>query len=125
MISEVNSKKLEKFGIKESSNPFRKFFIYELNNEIIGYLIVDILYERLEIIDVFVIPEERNKKVASNMIKYLIDFAKKISSINITLEVNEQNVYAIKLYEKYGFKNVARREKYYNDKDGILMELIL
>ena len=56
------------------------------------------------------------------MLEYLIKkgFDKKI--YNITLEVNEKNIPAIKLYKKYDFKSVAKREKYYNGVDGILME---
>ena len=41
---------------------------------------------------------------------------------NITLEVRKDNIYAIKLYEKNGFKQVAIRKNYYNGIDGILME---
>ena len=52
------------------------------------------------------------------MIKYAKD--KKIE--NITLEVRSDNEKAIYLYKKYGFIPVAKREKYYNDVDGILME---
>ena len=41
---------------------------------------------------------------------------------NITLEVRSDNKKAIHIYEKYGFKKVTTRKKYYNDTDGILME---
>ena len=40
---------------------------------------------------------------------------------NITLEVKESNKSAINFYLKNGFIEVARREKYYQDEDGILM----
>ena len=32
-----------------------------------------------------------------------------------TLEVNVENTPAIKLYEKFGFKNLGIRKKYYNN----------
>ena len=42
----------------------------------------------------------------------------------ITLEVNENNQYAIKLYKKFNFKEIGQRKKYYNGKDtAIIMEL--
>ena len=50
---------------------------------------------------------------------------KKQKCVNITLEVNKENTYAIKLYKKVGFKEVAIRKNYYDGVDGILMELIL
>ena len=41
---------------------------------------------------------------------------------SITLEVREDNLYAIKLYEKFGFIKKAIRKGYYQGIDGILME---
>ena len=41
---------------------------------------------------------------------------------SITLEVNSNNLAAIELYKKYGFKNVGLRKKYYNNTfDAIIM----
>ena len=37
-------------------------------------------------------------------------------------EVRENNERAIHLYEKYGFKEIYRRNKYYGDEDAIIME---
>lgn len=40
----------------------------------------------------------------------------------ITLEVNEKNLPAILLYEKYGFINLGRRPRYYDNKyDAYIM----
>ena len=39
----------------------------------------------------------------------------------IDLEVNSLNKKAINLYQKYGFKTVSIRKKYYNGIDGFLM----
>ena len=41
---------------------------------------------------------------------------------DITLEVKIDNVPAISIYKKFGFKKVAIRKNYYNGTDGILME---
>ena len=53
-----------------------------------------------------------------------VDTSSKNCSVAI-LEVNKENTYAIKLYKKVGFKEVAIRKNYYDGVDGILMELIL
>ena len=49
------------------------------------------------------------------------------SNINISsiiLEVNEKNIPAIRLYKKYGFKQIGLRKKYYNNSDNaIIMSL--
>lgn len=126
MIKEIDKESLINiFDINEIESPFRKYFCYEENNEIIGYFCIDIIYEKIELINIFVKNEFRNRRIGSNMLKYLIDFARKSDIYNITLEVNEENLYAIKLYESNGFMKKALRKGYYNGNNGILMELIL
>lgn len=126
MIKKIDKERLINiFDINEIESPFRKYFCYEENNEIIGYFCIDIIYEKIELINIFVKNEFRNRKIGSNMLKYLIDFARKSDIYNITLEVNEENLYAIKLYESNGFMKKALRKGYYNGNNGILMELIL
>ena len=88
-------------------------------------MIKDIIYEKIELVNIFVKNEYRNRKIGTFMLKYLIDFARNNNIYNITLEVDENNIYAIKLYEKCGFIKKAIRKNYYNNSDGILMELII
>lgn len=123
MIKEVFYEEIKEF-YKNGDNPYRKFFVYK-EQQIIGYIVVDIIYERMEIIDVFVNESFRNRKIGTNMLKYVIEKAKSLNLCNITLEVNVNNKYAIKLYENNGFKKVALRKSYYNGEDGLLMELML
>ncbi|MCI8616698.1 MAG: hypothetical protein HFJ60_00260 [Clostridia bacterium] len=52
----------------------------------------------------------------------MISFAKKLNIKVITLEVNECNLSAIKLYNKFNFNKVGVRKKYYDGKnDAIIM----
>ncbi len=123
MIKEVFYEEIKEL-YKNGDNTYRKFFVYK-EQQIIGYIVVDIIYERMEIIDVFVNESFRNRKIGTNMLKYVIEKAKSLNLCNITLEVNVNNKYAIKLYENNGFKKVALRKSYYNGEDGLLMELML
>ncbi len=100
-----------------TNNPYAKCLIYE-EDKVLGYLYYSDIYERIEINQIEVDESHRNKKIGSKLLSYLIDNNKK----DITLEVKETNDIAIKLYNKYGFKEVAKREKYYQGIDGILME---
>ena len=100
-----------------NNNPYAKFLMYE-EDKVLGYLYYSDIYERIEINQIEVDESHRNKKIGSKLLSYLIDNNKK----DITLEVKETNDIAIKLYKKYGFKEVAKREKYYQGIDGILME---
>lgn len=46
--------------------------------------------------------------------------AKELST-SITLEVNENNLPAIHLYEKFNFKRLGLRKKYYNNTDNAVI----
>ena len=100
------------------NNPFANFIVYKKDNNIIGYLYYSLIYDRIEINQFEVLPEERRKGVASKLLEYLIDN----NNLEMTLEVKIDNIPAIKLYEKYGFEKVGIRKGYYNGIDGILME---
>ena len=103
-------------------NAFTKYFIFMEKNNIIGIVNYYDLYERFELSYIEVVEECRNNKIGSLLIEYLINKGIEKGINNITLEVNVNNQYAIKLYEKYGFKTVAVRKNYYDGVDGYLME---
>ena len=125
MIKEIAKEKvINIFNIDEIDSPFRKYFCYG-EEDILGYFCIDIIYEKIELVNIFVKNEYRNRKIGTFMLKYLIDFARNNNIYNITLEVDENNINAIKLYEKCGFIKKAIRKNYYNNSDGILMELII
>lgn len=100
------------------NNPFGKVLILKENNEIIGYLYYSDIYERAEINQFEIILSKRNSGKGDLLLKYLINTIKK----DITLEVKEDNIPAIHIYEKNGFLKKAIRKGYYNGIDGILME---
>ena len=113
----------DKKDILTIQNPFSKYLVYLKENEVIGFCYYYEIYDRLEIAYIFVKDEFRNNKIASRLLEYLIEDNKEKE--NITLEVNENNYSALKLYKKFNFKEVAKREKYYANENGILMELKL
>lgn len=110
-------------NINESlkNNPFFNCYKYEENNKILGYICFEDLIDRIEIDYIYVKPKYRNGKIGSKLIDYLIDYCIKKDKKNISLEVNEKNEIAIKLYKKYNFYEVAVRKNYYKNDNGILM----
>ncbi len=53
------------------------------------------------------------KQIGSTMMKSLINSARAIGKTNITLSVKSDNLPALKLYEKLGFKNVGLYKNYF------------
>ena len=107
---------------KIEENPFSRYLEYYIDDKKIGYLRYALIYDRMEIEDLFVEEECRNQKIGSKLMSYLVSVAIDYHVVNITLEVRISNEIARKLYKNFGFREVALRKFYYGDEDGILME---
>ena len=105
----INSQKLNDFDTK--------YFINE--NEEISYVITRVLYEILDITDVYTNEKYRRKGYARKILEYIIN-----NNIDkkIMLEVNENNVPAINLYSSLGFKTISKRKNYYKSETALIME---
>ena len=119
-LNELNNSFISKKYMEEElkNNPFGKVLILKENNEIIGYIYYSDIYERAEINQFEINSIHRNCGKGNILLKELINKLQK----DITLEVKEENIPAIKVYEKNGFVKTAIRKGYYNGIDGILME---
>ena len=119
-LSELDNSFISKEYISKEleNNPFGKVLILKENEEIIGYLYYSDIYERCEINQFEIDSIHRNCGKGDLLLKYLINTLEK----DITLEVKEDNIPAIHIYEKNGFLKKAIRKGYYNGIDGILME---
>ena len=92
--------------------------------QIVGFAGVQFVLDQADITNIVTRNDSRNCGIATKLMEELINICKQKNVENITLEVNENNKYAIKLYEKFDFKEIGQRKKYYNGKDtAIIMEL--
>ena len=105
----------------ESSNSY--FFVAKNNlDDIVGFAGIKVILDEADIMNIVVKKDFRNKKIGSLLLEHLISYSKNINLKNITLEVNELNIPAIKLYEKFAFSKLGIRKKYYNgENDAIIM----
>ena len=106
-----------KQNVGNISNPYLKINGYYINNELVGIIVYEDIFNRFEIDYIVVDCKFRRKGIASELIKSIII----LNPENITLEVREDNIAAINLYKKLGFEVVSKREKYYGNIDGLLM----
>lgn len=106
----------------DDANPFARYIEYVIDNEKVGFLKYSLIYDRIEIDDIFVNDNKRGQGIGNKLMSYLIWKAIDTHVVNITLEVRISNQIARNLYKKYGFREVALRKFYYGDEDGILME---
>mgnify|MGYP004579985717 FL=1 len=110
---------------QELENGKSKYFVAKQENEIVGFAGILLIIDQINIMNIVVKKDKRNFGIGSLLLEEIIRYSKIHNATSITLEVNEKNIPAIKLYKKYGFKQVGLRRKYYNNKDNaILMDLV-
>ncbi len=99
---------------------YSKVIIYEKDDVILGFISATVLYDTCDILDIVVDPNHRREKIASNLLTYLISECGENMKL-MTLEVATHNIPALKLYEKFGFEIIYKREHYYKNDDAYLM----
>jgi len=87
--------------------------VVEIDNTIAGYCLVFIRKKYARIYNIATNPDFRGKKVASTLLEHIISQTYGLEYIS--LEVRKDNIGAIALYEKYGFKTVKELPCYYGD----------
>ncbi len=98
-----------------------------LNVEIVGYICVRSILDVTHVMDVAVTPRLKRTGIGGLLLSNALQELRRVRpDINlITLEVRESNIAAVKLYEKYGFREIGRRRGYYTKpiEDALIMEL--
>jgi perosamine synthetase len=126
-INNTNIYLLKEFiSLKEIPNTFRyfkknnidiiknhiiTFLLYE-NNKIAGYFHID--YEKEDNTYWFglcILPLYQNKRYGTKIMEYIFNHPKIINISNIKLSVDNDNIYAIKLYKNFGFNILNKYEK--------------
>jgi ribosomal-protein-alanine N-acetyltransferase len=106
-------------------NPLAYNFIIESNGAIIGYASVLRIYDELHIMSIAVKSSMRRLGYGDVMMEHILEYAKRLRVNSVTLEVRLSNVAAQALYEKYGFKCVGMRKKYYEFKEDALIYTLI
>ncbi len=109
---------------QELTSPNSYYIVAKINDEIVGFVGIKIVLDEADIMNIVTKKNKRNFGIASYMLKELIYMAKEKNIKKLTLEVNENNLLAIHLYENFNFKKIAIRKNYYNNtENAIIMQL--
>ena len=110
----------------ELVNNNSSYLVLRYDGEIVCYGGIKIIIDEADVMNIVTRIDKRNMGFAKFILNELINIAKEKNCKLITLEVNENNLPAIHLYENFNFKQVGLRKKYYNGIDNaILMTLEL
>ncbi len=92
------------------------------DNTIVGFAGLKTILDEADIMNIVVKKDFRHNGIGSILLENLINYSKNMNMKTITLEVNENNLSAIRLYDKFSFDKLGIRKKYYNgESDAIIM----
>lgn len=91
---------------------------------IIAYAFLRCLGSELEILRIAVASEWRQRGVGSLLLNHCLQQAFRKSVEMVFLEVRPSNSVALAFYRKFGFREVGRRPRYYNDtgEDALILK---
>jgi ribosomal-protein-alanine N-acetyltransferase len=95
------------------------------NNIIIGFILGAIYFKRNaldgHVLTIDISPPNRRRGVGSRLLKEIERIFSEKNVKTCHLEVKEDNVEAVKLYEKAGYKKIAKLMNYYGRTDGLYL----
>ena len=106
-----------------TENPRAFFIVAELEGQVVGYAGLWWIGDEGHVTNVAVRPGFRNRHIGQAIVSVMIDFTSGEGILHHTLEVRRSNEPAIRLYEKFGFRQEGVRKGYYlnNGEDAIIM----
>ena len=108
--------------VHELQSPHSCVTIVERAGEVLGYLCCWYVADEVQILNVAVQTNYRRQGVAERLLRYVLDVGQQKGAQSANLEVRRGNLSARRLYEKFGFREVAVRRGYYADgEDALLM----
>ena len=106
----------------ELLNPNSKYIVAKLENEIVGFAGLKIIFDEADIMNIVVKKSYRKNGIGSLLLKNLINIANNLNLNTLILEVNEKNLNAIHLYESFSFEKIGTRKNYYKNNTAIIMQ---
>lgn len=106
---------------------FQYFVVKTTTKQIVGYLAISLVIDTIDLLSIVVKKDYQNQGIASSLLDYVIQLAKKEQIKHIMLEVRKSNIVAQNLYTKFQFKQIAQRKNYYQNpiEDAFIYERLL
>jgi ribosomal-protein-alanine N-acetyltransferase len=100
--------------------------VAKINGEIIGFIIGTIYLERNSptghILTIDTSPIHRRRGIAQKLLQEIEKIFKGKGVKACRLEVREDNIAALRLYQKFGYKKIAKLENYYGNVHGMYLK---
>lgn len=103
-------------------NQFSLYLVAEDRGQVVGFVVLMNIAGEIHINNIAVKENYRRQGLGEKLLTYGMNSYNKEDLFGYTLEVREDNVQAIGLYEKLGFVKLGMRKNYYkNNKNALIM----
>jgi len=103
--------------------------VSKVKGEIVGFVIGKTYMDKKpatgQILTIDVSPKHRRKGIGQRLLQEIEKTFKDKGVKLCCLEARENNIVALSLYQKFGYKTVGRLENYYGDAHGIRLRKVL
>ncbi len=105
------------------ANRLAQYLVGTIGGEIVAYGGIWLMVDEAHVTTFAVHPRYRRRRIGERLLISLLDMAADRHAREATLEVRLSNLSARRLYEKYGFRPVGIRPRYYSDnqEDALIM----
>ena len=103
---------LEQF-MADLNSATTNYLFLEVQEELVGFISYRQILDEVEIDEVLIFKEYQHQGFGSQLMQKILKVASEKQVQTIFLEVRQSNLPAIHLYEKCGFKQIAKRKNYY------------
>jgi ribosomal-protein-alanine N-acetyltransferase len=103
--------------------------VSKVKGEIVGFVIGKTYMDKKpatgQILTIDVSPKQRRKGIGQRLLQEIEKTFKDKGVKMCCLEARENNIVALSLYQKFGYKRVGRLDNYYGDAHGIRLRKVL
>ncbi len=103
--------------------------VLEQGGEVFGYGVMSIGAEEAHLLTLSIAAKSQRKGWGEKLLRHFIQIAREQRALTMFLDVRESNRGAARLYERIGFRQIAKRRDYYpamgGREDSLVMELVL
>ena len=105
------------------TNRLASYLVARMDGRIVGYGGMWLMVDEAHITTFAIHPGWRRQRIGERLLLAFLDLARDRHAREATLEVRLSNLAARRLYEKYGFRPVGLRPRYYSDnnEDALIM----
>ena len=105
------------------TNKLARYLVARVGRELVAYAGIWLMVDEAHITTFAVAPAWRRQRIGERLLVAALDLSIARGARDATLEVRLSNLPARRLYEKYGFRPVGIRPRYYSDdhEDALIM----